>query len=171
MHESCSPLSEGQRTEQGCLRRISEKWRAGVEFMRIMSWFSWDSVRRSDPLFQLYFKISTWRKALERLSLSTVTVNLGNFDIQSFTGPWNTLLDETKRFLELKFSSIPSEFFLLSLYICILLYCRKAKLKVESISQYPCGNAKMGQRWNFCWAVREKSSENFQIFLILSLWE
>ena len=94
-----------------------------------------------------------------------------NWFVQSFTGPWNTLLDETKRFLELKFSSIPSEFFLLSLYICILLYCRKAKLKVESISQYPCGNAKMGQRWNFCWAVREKSSENFQIFLILSLWE
>ena len=92
-------------------------------------------------------------------------------NLQSFTGPWNTLLDETKRFPELNFSSIPSEFSLLSLYICLLLYCRKAKLKVESISQYPCGNAKMGQRWNFCWAVREKSSENFQIFLILSLWE
>ena len=49
-------------------------------------------------------------------------------------------------FLNSNFPQFLRSFFLLSLYICILLYCRKAKLKVESISQYPCGNAKMGQR-------------------------
>lgn len=52
MHESCSPISENKRTEQGYLRGISRKWRAGADFVRIMRWFSWFSVRRSGPLFQ-----------------------------------------------------------------------------------------------------------------------